>query len=256
VAEPQTPPKHKRGSVCTAVLRTKHLERAANFYGALMGWKSQQVLGSTSHRLLQMDGKTVGSIHQISEGDDVWVPHVSVESVESALDDALMLGATLVDTADIPTMARLATLRDPEGAMFGLWQPAPNEGAQITDQAGSLWWIEVLSNDVAGARAFYGRMFGWTGVETSFEPFPVYTVFKRGDVQEGGILPIKEDWDVSPRWNSIFAVHDCDATIERATGLGGSPLFVHTVPKHGRIGSFSDPGGAAFVMRGPAAPGH
>jgi hypothetical protein len=31
---------------------------------------------------------------------------------------------------------------------------------------------------------------------------------------------------------------------------GGSTIFVHTMPKHGRVGSLRDPGGAAFVMRG------
>jgi hypothetical protein len=36
-----------------------------------------------------------------------------------------------------------------------------------------------------------------------------------------------------------------------AETLGGSSIFVHTVPKHGRIGSLRDPGGAVFVIRGP-----
>jgi predicted enzyme related to lactoylglutathione lyase len=79
----------------------------------------------------------------------------------------------------------------------------------------------------------------------------IYTVFTRGEVQEGGMLQIGDDWDLSPRWNPIFAVDDCDATLARATTLGGSTEFVHTVPKHGRIGSLNDPAGAVFVIRGP-----
>jgi predicted enzyme related to lactoylglutathione lyase len=242
---------HAPGSFCTAVLRTPDLERAAAFYSALVGWTSQEVSGTPGHRLLQFGGRTVASLHQISEGSDHWVPHVSVESIERTTADALMFGATLVDTVSVASLARLATFRDPEGALFGLWQPAPHQGAQLTEDVGSLWWIEVLSNNVAGAREFYGRLFGWISVDTSFEPFAAYTVFKRGDGQEGGILPIGRDWEVSPTWNSIFAVADCNATLERAKALGGSVIFVHTVPKHGRIGSLRDPGGAVFVMRGP-----
>lgn len=117
-------------------------------------------------------------LHYIADGSDVWVPHVSVENVEHTLAGAVGLGATLVDTADIPGLARLATLRDPEGALFGLCQPAPHQGAQLTEEVGSLWWLEVLSNDVAGAREFYGRLFGWSSVDTSFEPFGACTVFK------------------------------------------------------------------------------
>jgi len=240
---------HMPGSFCTAVLHTRDMERAAAFYNALIGWTTQEVPGTSGHRLLQFGGKTVASLHQ-SAGDG-WIPHVSVESVARTTADALKLGATLADSVDVPGLARLAALRDPEDAVFGLWQPAPHQGAQLMEDVGSLWWIEVLSNNVAGAREFYERLFGWTSVDTSFEPFGAYTVFKRGEVQEGGILPIGHDWEVSPRWNAIFAVDACDATIKRAKPLGGSEVFVHTVPKAGRIGLLSDPGGALFVMRGP-----
>jgi len=164
------------------------------------------------------------------------------------------LGATVVDRADITGFARLATLRDPEGAQFGLWQPSGHQGAEVTEEVGSLWWIEVLTNNVAVARAFYCGLFGWTAVETSFAPFDLYVVFLRGDVQEGGLLPIGEGWELSPRWNSIFSVDDCDAMIDRACSLGGSTGFVHTVPKAGRGGSICDSGGAMFIMRGPAVP--
>ena len=122
------------------------------------------------------------------------------------------------------------------------------------EEVGSLWWIEVLSIDVAGSREFYRRLFGWTSIQTSFEPFASYIVFKRGDVQEGGLLPIGRNWEVAPTWNSIFSVEDCDKTLERAKALGGSTVFVHTVPKTGRIGLLRDPGGAIFVIRGPVTP--
>jgi uncharacterized protein len=242
---------HKPGSFCTCVLRTQNLDRAASFYNSLVGWNTQGVPGTSRHRLLQFGGKTVANLHQIAAGSDLWVPHVSVEKIELPIATAVGLGAALLDTVEIPGLARLATLRDPEGAVFGMWEPAPHQGAQLMEGVGSIWWIEVLVNDVPGTREFYGRLFGWTSVETSFEPFEAYTFFKRGDAQEGGILPIGRDWGVSPRWNSIFAVEDCDAAIEHAQRLGGSKVFVHTVPKAGRIGLIDDSGGALFVMRGP-----
>jgi predicted enzyme related to lactoylglutathione lyase len=243
---------HKPGSFCTAVLRTRDLDRAAAFYGALVGWTGEYISGSFGHRLLQMGGKTVASVHQIAEGDDIWVPHVSVESVERTAAHAVSLGATVVDTIAIEGLARLATLRDLEGALIGLWQPAPHHGAQLMEDIGSVWWVEVLSNDAAGAREFYEKLFGWTAVEISLEPFDSYTVFKRGDVQEGGLLQIGRDWGLSPRWGPIFSVDECDVMLEHAKHLGGSPGFVHTVPRAGRIGSLEDPGGAVFVIRGPA----
>ena len=56
--------------------------------------------------------------------------------------------------------------------------------------------------------------------DRSVAPLGAYTVFERGDVQEGGILPIGRDWETPPRWNSIFSVDDCDATVERAVKAG------------------------------------
>ena len=80
------------GSFCTAVLRTPDVERAAAFYSALVGWTTQEVSGTPGHRLLQFGGRTVASLHQIADGSNRWVPHVSVESIERTTADALMFG--------------------------------------------------------------------------------------------------------------------------------------------------------------------
>ena len=212
---------HRPGSFCTTVLRTRDVERAADFYGALIGWTAEAVPGFAGHRLLQSNGRAVASLHHVTADEDLWVPHVSVESVDRTIADARSLGATLQDAVDIPGLARLATLSDPEGAVFGLWQPLPHHGAEFMEGVGSLWWVEVLSNDVAAACRFYGGLFGWTYNDRPLQPFASYTFFKRDDVHEGGVLPIDPDWDVSPRWNSIFSVADADATIQRAQALGG-----------------------------------
>src|SRR4030095_13538020 len=139
--------KHNSGSFCTSVLRTSDLQRAANFYSAVIGWTTEAVPGVPSHCLLKFNGKSVGSLLQVGNSPDVWVPHVSVEDIEQASTMAISLGARLVDSVDLSGFARLATLRDPEGAMFGLWQAAPRPGAEVMEEVGSLWWIEVLSKD-------------------------------------------------------------------------------------------------------------
>jgi predicted enzyme related to lactoylglutathione lyase len=164
---------------------------------------------------------------------------------------AAAAGATPVDEASLDGVARTAVLRDPEGALFGLWQPAPHPGAGLFEAPGSLWWLEVLSNDVAGARRFYPSLFGWRARDTSFEPFPMYVVFERDGRQEGGILPIDPDWGASPCWNTIFAVEDAEAIIARNTALGGRTVHAHTVPVAGRIAVLGDAQGALFVVRGP-----
>lgn len=242
----------RAGSYCTTVLRARDAKRAAAFYNGLFGWKAVAVPGVSDHWFFQFKGKTVASLYQITEGPDLWVPHVLVANIDGSTEQAWSLGAKMVDSLQVPGVARLVALSDPEGATFGLWQALPHQGAEVTEGVGAIWWIEILSRDVAGCRNFYGRLFGWDFRETAFEPFASYTVFMRGREQEGGLLPIDPEWEgVAPTWSSIFAVDDADRTVERAKSLGGCESFTHTVPKAGRIGGLIDPGGASFTVRGP-----
>ena len=241
----------RRGSICAPVLYTRDVDHSVAFYTALFGW-TVIVPGDPAHRHFVSNGTIVASLQQ-SPSLDEWVPHVSVDDLDGTIDAATALGGRTVERADVSGLARLAVLRDTEEARVGLWQPAPAEGVERTDTVGSLWWVEVLSNDPRRAKQFYSSLFGWAARETAFEPFSAYTVFERDGTQEGGVLPIGADWDVAPHWNSIFAVDDCDRTMARACELGGSAGFVHTVPKHGRVGSIIDPRGTWCWLRGPVA---
>lgn len=241
---------HRRGSFCSTVLHTRDIERAVTFYTALLGWSVTTIDGDSSHRQFRSGGRIVAGVQQ-SPSLDAWIPHISVDDIEATAEAASALGATVIERVDVSGLARLVVVRDTEGAGFGLWQPSPAEGVECTDEVGSLWWIEVLSDDPPRAKQFYSSLFGWGTRETAFEPFEAYTVFERDGSQEAGVLPIGADWGVAPHWNSIFAVDDCDATIRRACQLGGSAGFVHTVPKHGRVGSIIDPNGTWCWLRGP-----
>jgi predicted enzyme related to lactoylglutathione lyase len=237
------------GSFCTSVLMTPDPDRAVRFYASLLGWTTKSV--TPEHTFFQLDGKTVASIQSTATGHDAWIPHVCVDALEQAIEAATALGATLLDVTNVPGAARLATLRDREAGVFGLWQPDPHGGAEQTDSLGSIWWIEMVARDPFVARDFYGKLFGWTARDTSFEPFAVYTVFERAGNREAGLLPLQRGWESDPFWITIVSVDDCDATMNRASGLGGQMGFVHTVPKHGRLGSIFDPGGAFLALRGP-----
>ena len=138
------------GSFCTAVLYAREVDRAAAFYAQLVGWTTEDVAGTCSHRLLQSGGRIVASLHHIVRGSDIWVPHVSVSNVQFAVTAARTLGATPQDSIDIPGFAKLATLHDPEGALFGLWEPAPHQGAQLTDEVGASPTQEARRSSFAG----------------------------------------------------------------------------------------------------------
>ena len=241
--------RHRSHSFCTSMLCTRDVARAAAFYERLLGWQFAPVPGSARALVITRDG-SVAHARVVDDGER-WVPQVSVPDAADSIRRALALGGALVDQTTVDGLARFATLRDPEGAHFGVWQPAPDEGAQRTDGVGSLWWVEVLSNDVEASTRFYGELFGWRARVTAFEPFDRYVVFERDGEQAGGLLPIGEDWGVSPRWNTIVEVEDADETARLAEASAGCVHFVHTVPSAGRIAVLGDPAGAVFVVRGP-----
>lgn len=243
------------GSFCTSMLYTRDMARSRAFHERwLPGWAFESTADAPRHATIRSGGQVVAHARQVDDAGDEWVPMVRVADVDAALQSALALGATLVDRDDIAGVARIARLRDPEDATFGLWQPAPDNGATATDIVGSLWWIEVLSREPQRAVRFYGGLFGWQARTTAFEPFDSYIVIEREGHQEGGVLPIPADWDVPPRWNTIVAVADADAACRDAEALGGCTHFAHDVPTAGRIAGFTDPGGAFLVVRGPIQP--
>jgi predicted enzyme related to lactoylglutathione lyase len=242
--------RHRCGSFCTSVLGTRDVASAAAFYEDLFGWRVEEIPEAPGFRhVLHRDEPVCGLLRV--EGEDLWVPHVAVDRLDDTIDAALSLGGTLIERVEIEGVGRLARVRDREGAVVGLWEGPSHDGSHRMGSVGSIWWLEILTNHVAVAREFYGGLFGWEARDTAFEPFDEYVVFERDGRQEGGLLPIGRDWGVSPRWNTIFAVDDADATARRAEQLGGCVHFVHTVPSAGRIAVLGDAREAVFVVRGP-----
>jgi hypothetical protein len=116
-----------------------------------------------------------------------------------------------------------------------------------------MWWVELLTRDVQGAKNFYAALLGWKPVDTLRYGIR-YSVFKLGDEAVAGLLTIAADWGpVSPYWQILFAVDDCDAAVERAKTAGGSLIFgPNDIPNAGRAAIIGDPGGAIFVVMQPS----
>ena len=55
-----------------------------------------------------------------------WQPYVAVEDVDATTAKAKELGGSvLAEPMDVPTVGRIAVLRDPQGATFGIIKPQP-----------------------------------------------------------------------------------------------------------------------------------
>lgn len=110
---------------------------------------------------------------------------------------------------------------------------------------GAISWSELLTSDVAAAKTYYQKLFGWT-----FEDMPMenmtYSVAQANGEQVGGIMPIPPDaGEMPPAWGLYVTVDDVDATAQSAEALGGKICMPpKDIPDVGRFCVIQDPQGA------------
>jgi uncharacterized protein len=117
---------------------------------------------------------------------------------------------------------------------------------------GEFSWNELVTQDVAGATAFYAGLFGWqTERSSASTPGMDYMILKSGNTAVGGMMKMPMPGAPSS-WLAYITVADCDASVKQATGLGGNvcagPMDIPTV---GRIAVLQDPQGARFGVFQP-----
>ena len=120
----------------------------------------------------------------------------------------------------------------------------------MVNQLGHFAWYELLTTDVAAAGAFYGKVIGWSGKDTS-TPELAYTVLTAGDVPVGGLMDIPEKGrrlGATPRWVGYVAVDDIGATATKIRRLGGAVLLPPTDSNIGRVSVVADPQKATFAL--------
>lgn len=112
-------------------------------------------------------------------------------------------------------------------------------------------WHEVMTNDVAGAKAFYTALFGWSAQDLQMPSGP-YTLFMKGAQQVAGCMavPQAEGQPVCPpNWLSYLTVENVDATVARARTLGARvDVAGMDIPGIGRFAVLGDPAGATFAV--------
>lgn len=116
-------------------------------------------------------------------------------------------------------------------------------------KTGSFGWTELMTTDVAAAKAFYTKLFGWKTekMPVKGEPEP-YTLIRLGKEGIGGMMKMPADCpDKTPHWAVYVMVDDVDATASKVAGLGGKVLCEPTdIPDIGRFCVIQDPQGAVI----------
>ncbi|TAJ74567.1 MAG: VOC family protein [Phenylobacterium sp.] len=121
---------------------------------------------------------------------------------------------------------------------------------------GRFIWYELMTPDIAGAKAFYGDVVGWTA--TKMPGDMEYWVLEADGLGVGGVMLLGEEHKaqgIPPNWTGYVAVDDCDAAAQKATSLGGSVMREpQDIPGIGRFAIVADPTGAVFAIMKPVPP--
>lgn len=107
-------------------------------------------------------------------------------------------------------------------------------------------WYELCTNDLDGAKAFYGKLFGWTATPFQGEGAPDYQIWEMAGKGVGGLMPLPEGMP-KPFWIGYVGVADADAAIAKAKQAGATVHREMDIPNVGKIAILSDPQGAGYA---------
>lgn len=252
---------YAQGTPCYVELITPDQAAASSFYGSLFDWTLAEVpVGQDGQHYLTaaVEGDQVAGIMaqmpELAGHPTFWVVYLAVGDVDATAAGVPAAGGTVeVEPFDVMDLGRVAVVQDPTGARVSLWEARSNPGSRRVNEPGTPIWNELVSPDLDRATAFYAEILGVTWQRQAMGGGADYLTFQVEGRPVGGAMPPMME-GVPPHWNVYFNVADVDATVVRATSLGGSvvaPAF--DVPGVGRLAVLADPQGGMFNLMAAAA---
>lgn len=119
---------NKPGKIGWAELITSDPEGAMAYYTGLFGWETEPFTASeVGYTMFKLDGVPFGGVMKTPlEGVPThWLNYVSVEDIDASIATSTSLGGeVVVPPMPVPTVGRIAVVKDPQGAVIGLHQKA------------------------------------------------------------------------------------------------------------------------------------
>ncbi|MCB5167635.1 VOC family protein [Streptomyces bambusae] len=254
------------GAPCWLDLGSPDVPAAAAFYGAVLGWEYESMGASEEMEggMFRKDGKLVAGLGRLTEegARSAWMLYYSVTDADATTRAVEAAGGTVrVPPRDLDEWGRMAQYTDPQGGQFAVWQPGRDTGVELVDEPGSLAWTELYTTDAAGAKEFYGGLFGWQYGEMELPgDGGTYSLITPAGLPEermqGGLMQLPPEQLTltkgQPYWHPVFRVLDCDAAAEAVTSAGGAlQMPPEDAEGVGRLAVCVDPWQADFVVLTP-----
>jgi len=127
---------------------------------------------------------------------------------------------------------------------------APDMPLSDEPLTGKFVWHDLMTDDVAAVRRFYGGLFGWEFIDTTHPNGGDYTLITAGGHYIGGIVHLEDPETAEfSRWLGYMSVPDVDGAVMITKAAGGKavagPL---NLPNIGRAAAIQDPQGAVIGL--------
>jgi uncharacterized protein len=224
------------------------LDRALQFYGALFGWEFEIGPEETGrYTMCFLRGRRVAAISAMHDPARVfWNVYLATDDCDRSAERARAAGGTLlIEPMDVMDQGRMAIVRDPVGAQFGLWEGRAHTGAQVVNEPGALVRNDLVTPDPGPARDFYAAVFDFSLEGNPQMPHADFTFLRRPDGHEvGGIMGAPGS---TSAWSTTFEVAGTDEAVQRALDAGGRSDGAKDF-LYGRLATITDPFGAEFSI--------
>jgi predicted enzyme related to lactoylglutathione lyase len=236
-------------------LLTSDLDRAQEFYGTAFGWTFESAGPEYGgYVTASKDGRPVAGLmgnNPEFRSPDGWTTYLHSADVDATLAAATAAGGvTCGEPMDIKDKGRMATLADPTGAFFGLWQPNGHNGFEVVNEHGAPVYFQLTTTDYAKALDFYREVFGWqTDTVSDTDEFRYSTASFDGDALLGvmdGTRDLPEG--VPSNWHFFLGAEDVDKTVRLVKENGGTVIRDAEDTPYGRLAAVADPTGAGFNL--------
>lgn len=127
----------------------------------------------------------------------------------------------------------------------------PIDTAGTQPMPGKVIWHDLLTEDPAAARRFYGDLFGWQFRRVGMGLGQNYTVIEHNGRVIGGLVDgrrINRDVNVS-RWIPVLSVAEIAVAIAETEAAGGTVFQAPLdIPQRGTVAVIADPQGAVLTL--------
>ncbi|MEN3586195.1 VOC family protein [Streptomyces sp. ZYX-F-203] len=226
------------GAPCWVEAQIPDVEAGKRFYGALFGWS----FGATDHGgwWARLGGAPVAALTGKTDGrmPTAWTVYLRTPDAGALVGRVRDRGGrVVVPPRSVPGLGGSALVADPQGAVFGLWQPAGHPGFARGGEPGAFGWAELYTPDTEAADAFYGGLFPAALFGSGVDPC-------LGRVALSEVFPE----EMPAHFLVHFEVADGEAALGAVTRLGGRVRVPPFETSYGGVAVVADDQGASFAL--------